>query len=102
VNAWLDLDALLATPDRAVLDRFEGTPLRRPGAVGLKRNALIVLGNLGDPGAVPAIRAHGLVHADPVVRGAAVWALSRLGERVVVSGGEHPLVKAEAEACSAR
>jgi epoxyqueuosine reductase len=75
-HAWLDLDELLLTPDDAVLERFTGTPLRRPGAVGLKRNALIVLGNLGDAGAEPAV-AHTLTHPDPIVRDAAAWCLSR-------------------------
>lgn len=78
-NAWLDLDEILATPDDALDLRFNGTPLRRPGATGLKRNALIVLGNLGDPGALPGIRAHALVHPSPVVRAAATWAEERLG-----------------------
>lgn len=76
-HAWLDLDALVQTPDDALMVRFLGTPLRRPGAAGLKRNALIVLGNLGDDGAVPAVRA-ALLHPSPVVRAAATWALGRL------------------------
>jgi epoxyqueuosine reductase len=78
-HAWLDLDEILATPDAALMDRFEGTPLRRPKAAGLKRNVLLVLGNLGDPGAVPAIVRHAVPHPAPVVRAAAAWALSRLG-----------------------
>jgi epoxyqueuosine reductase len=77
-HAWLDLDELLATPDEALMERFLGTPLRRPGAAGLKRNALIVLGNLQDPGGVPAIE-QGLAHPSPVVQEAARWALGRLG-----------------------
>ncbi len=78
-HAWLDLDEVLATPDDALMERFVGTPLRRPGAVGLKRNALVALANLGDDGAVDAIRANGATHPSPVVRAAAVWALSQLG-----------------------
>ena len=61
--------------------RFVGTPLRRPGAAGLKRNALIALGNLGDDGAVDGIRRHALTHPAPVVRAAATWTLARLGAR---------------------
>lgn len=79
-HAFLDCDALLAAPDDALLTRFTGTPLRRPGAAGLKRNAAIVLGNLGDDGAVDALRTHGLTHPAPVVRAASVWALGRLGD----------------------
>jgi len=77
-HAWLDLDALVRTPDAVLLDRFTGTPLRRPGAAGLKRNALVVLGNLGDDRAVDTVRV-ALEHPRPVVRAAAVWALGELG-----------------------
>lgn len=77
-HAWLDLDTLLATPDGALMDRFLGTPLRRPRAAGLKRNALLVLGNLGDPGGLPSID-RGLRHEDGMVRAAAVWAGAQLG-----------------------
>jgi len=78
-NAWIDLDGILAAPDEALVERFTGTPLRRPRGPGLKRNAAIVLGNLGDDGAVDGLRKHGLTHAEPVVRAASVWALQRLG-----------------------
>jgi len=78
-NAWIDLDDILATPDEALLERYRGTPLRRPKGPGLKRNAALVLGNLGDDGAVDGLRQHGLSHPAPVVRAASVWALQRLG-----------------------
>ena len=76
-HAWLDLDELLLTPDEALNERFRGTPLRRPGPSGLKRNALIALGNLGDPQAEAAILS-AAQHEHPMVRAAAVWALQRL------------------------
>jgi len=78
-HAWLDLDELLATDDDALMERFLGTPLRRPRAAGLKRNAAIVLGNLGDPAGAHTLRAHGLTHPSEVVRRASAWALGRLG-----------------------
>jgi epoxyqueuosine reductase len=97
VNAWLDLDELLATPDEDLLERFRGTPLRRPRGPGLKRNALLVLGNLGDPeGADAATGA--LAHPSPVVRGAAVWALHRLAPGRVPDRDPDPLVQAEIDA----
>jgi epoxyqueuosine reductase len=77
-NAWLDLDELLATPDADLDARFTGTPLRRAGAAGLKRNALVALGNLADPEALPGIRRFGLTHPDRPVVDAARWALGRL------------------------
>ncbi|MBV9948283.1 MAG: HEAT repeat domain-containing protein, partial [Myxococcales bacterium] len=44
-------------------------------------NAAIALGNRGDPGALPTLRAAASGHDDPVVRAAAAWAISRLDER---------------------
>jgi len=57
--------------------RFRDSPLARPGWTGLRRNAAIVLGNVGDDAAVPAL-IEALDDADPVLRGAAVWALGRV------------------------
>ncbi len=76
-HAWIDLPEVLASKDEALMERFRGTPLRRPGAAGLKRNAALCLGNLGDPAAIPPLeQAQG--HAESVVREAALWALARL------------------------
>jgi epoxyqueuosine reductase len=77
-HAWLDLDEILSTPDDALDARFTGTPLRRAGAVGLKRNALVALGNLGDPDAARVIHDHAVDHPAAVVREGARWALGRL------------------------
>jgi len=96
-NAWIDLDEILATPDDVLLERFIGTPLRRPKGHGLKRNAAIVLGNLGDDGGVDSLREHGLTHPEPVVRGASVWALQRLGAPPDLTDPD-PLVAAELRA----
>lgn len=76
-HAWVDLDALVLASDETLMDRYLGTPLRRPKAHGLKRNALVVLGNLGDRDAAPTALA-ALTHPEPVVRAAAVWCLARL------------------------
>lgn len=77
-HAWLDLPDLLATSDEALMERFLGTPLRRPKAHGLKRNALLVLANLGDPRAVPVAEA-AMAHPHADVRAAAAWCLGTLG-----------------------
>ncbi len=76
-HAWLDLAWVLRSPDDALETALTGSPLRRPGAVGLKRNAAIVMGNLGDPAARPHLE-HARGHADPTVVDAATWALERL------------------------
>jgi epoxyqueuosine reductase len=77
-NAWIDLDQVVQASDEEVLARFTGTPLRRPGASGLKRNALVVLGNLADPEAEGSLRL-ALQHPAPMVRASAVWAAGRCG-----------------------
>ncbi|MCO4744167.1 MAG: tRNA epoxyqueuosine(34) reductase QueG [Proteobacteria bacterium] len=91
---YLDLDAIVQSTDEALLEQFRGTPLRRPGAAGLKRNALITLGNLGDADALE-FTAMARTHASPVVRGAAAWAEGRLGRRPTWSGNDLDVVREE-------
>ncbi|MFT5049434.1 MAG: epoxyqueuosine reductase [Chlamydiales bacterium] len=58
-------------------ERFQGSPLRRPGRVGLARNSAIVLGNRpSDPGRAALMTA---LEADPSaqVREAAAWGLTQ-------------------------
>src|ERR671919_694774 len=71
----------------------------------LRRNALVVLGNVGDPRhpEVEGALRRALADADPLVRGHAVWAVRRLGRDDLLSEGEigddpDPLVRAELEA----
>jgi epoxyqueuosine reductase len=68
---------LLTLDEAEFRARFRGTALWRTRRSGLLRNAAIVLGNAGDPAAMPVLRA-ALDDADPTVRTAARWALSRL------------------------
>jgi epoxyqueuosine reductase len=56
----------------------QGTPLKRAGRATLARNAALVLGNRGDPAALPALRAAASGHDDPIVREAAAWSASRI------------------------
>lgn len=64
--------------DEASYDRdWIGTAMRRATRSGLRRNAAVVLGNLGDPSAVPALR-RALGDDDAIVREHAAWALGRL------------------------
>ena len=76
-HAWLDLPWVLQTDDD-ILDRhFQGSPIRRARPTGLKRNAAVVLGNLADRAAKPALE-KALTHPSPVVAEHARWALDRL------------------------
>ena len=76
---WRDpaLAELLALDDRAFRTRFAGSPAKRIGRARMVRNAAVAAGNSGDPSLVPPLEAL-LDDPDPAVRGAAVWALSRL------------------------
>ena len=56
---------------------FSKTAVKRSGRDRFVRNVLIALGNSGDSAVVPVVESL-LDDAAPVVRGAAVWALSRL------------------------
>jgi len=53
---------------------FKGSPMKRAKLRGLKRNAAIVLGNLGAPEDVDNLT-HALGDAEPLVREHAAWAL---------------------------
>ncbi|MGH7269552.1 MAG: tRNA epoxyqueuosine(34) reductase QueG [Polyangiaceae bacterium] len=83
LDRWsrVGIEALLTLDDVAWRALSEGTPLKRAGRAGLARNAAMVLGNRGDPAALPALRLAATQHADAIVRDAAVWAVTRLETR---------------------
>ncbi|MDA1018388.1 MAG: tRNA epoxyqueuosine(34) reductase QueG [Planctomycetota bacterium] len=57
--------------------RFSGTPLERTGRAAVLRNAAIVLGNTRDDQFIGVLGAS-LNDAEPLIRGAAAWALGRI------------------------
>ena len=72
-----ELADLLALDDTDFRTVFSGSPIKRIGRDRMVRNALIAAGNSGLGDLVPKV--HALLDDEaPVVRGAAVWALSRL------------------------
>lgn len=73
----IDLSELLALSEADFRQRYRHTALMRPGRAGLLRNAAIVLGNQGDPAALPALE-RARHDAEPLVREAAVWAIERI------------------------
>src|SRR5262245_12600698 len=79
LEQWTLVDVLAMTAEQFDRD-WTGTAMRRATRSGLRRNAAVALGNLGDPCAVPALAA-ALGDDDPVVRGHAAWALGRLDRR---------------------
>ena len=68
---------LLQLDDAAFRKFFAGSPVRRAGHVRFLRNVLVATGNSGDRALVPLVLTH-LHHDNPLVRGMAVWALSKL------------------------
>ncbi len=105
VGMRLDLAELLALrTDAAFEERFAGTPLLRPGRVGLVRNASIAAANVGAVDAMPALRTC-LTDSHASVREHALWAIAVLDPedgRACAEGlrGTDPdaAVRAEAEA----
>jgi epoxyqueuosine reductase len=78
--AALDPIELLGLDEEGFRHRFRGTALMRAKRRGLLRNAAVVLGNVGGPEALPALR-RALEDREPIVREAAAWAIRRIEER---------------------
>ncbi|MFO0912977.1 MAG: tRNA epoxyqueuosine(34) reductase QueG [Pirellulales bacterium] len=75
--APLDLRQLFSWDDATFRHHLRRTPLWRARRRGLLRNAAIVLGNQRDVEAIEALIT-GLHDSEPLVRGAAAWALGQL------------------------
>lgn len=74
----LDARAIISLDPREFDRRFGTTPLARPGHRGLRRSAVLVIGNSRDRRQVPFLAT--LVRdPDTEVRGAVAWALGELG-----------------------
>jgi epoxyqueuosine reductase len=74
------LAELARVDDSSFRSFFSGSPIKRIGRGRFVRNVLIAIGNSGEPGLAGAAERL-LDDPDPQVRGAAVWALSRLDRR---------------------
>ena len=68
---------LAGLDDAAFRARFSGSPVKRIGRARFLRNVAVAMGNSGLPALTPAA-ARLAKDAEPLVRGHAVWALSRL------------------------
>ena len=79
LSQWTLVD-VLDLDEARYESEWVGTAMRRATRSGLRRNAAVALGNLGDPSAMPALLA-ALRDEDPVVRGHAAWAIGRIDAR---------------------
>jgi epoxyqueuosine reductase len=91
---------LLQLDDAGFRAFFSGSPIKRIGRDRFIRNVLIAAGNSGEPGLAGAVREL-IADASPLVRGAAVWALSRLvsAEDFAALAGERLPVEADPQVC---
>ncbi len=99
-HAWVGLVDLLGSSDEELLDRHGRWYVARRDPAHLRRNALVVLGNVadGDDPAVAAALGEALAHPNPLVRAHAVWAARRLGRDDLlasVAADADPEVRAE-------
>jgi epoxyqueuosine reductase len=78
--AGLDPSMILELDEAAFRARYSGTSLMRAKWEGMRRNACVVLGNQGDPTALPALE-RAAADADPVVRSHAKWAMRAIQDR---------------------
>jgi epoxyqueuosine reductase len=99
-KAWIPLLELLAATDEELLARHGRWYIPRRDARYLRRNALVVLGNVADPGD-PAVRRAlraALEHPDGLVRAHAVWSSRRLGcDDLAMAARDDPDPEVQAE-----
>ena len=80
---------LLAMSQPEFSAAFKGSPMKRAKLRGLKRNSAVVLGNAGDPSALPSLTA-ALSDEEPLVRAHAAWALGQIGSARASHDAEAP------------
>lgn len=98
ITAWVPVVELLGLDDAEILRRHGRWYLHDRDPRWVRRNALVVLGNIGsadDPDVVDTVRRY-LGHADGVLRAHAVWAARQLGRADLLPDTDpDPLVAAE-------
>src|ERR1700676_2932960 len=73
------LSDLIMLDDDGFRRRFAGSAIKRTKRRGLLRNAAVVLGNSGNPAAIPILARALSGDPEPLVRSHAAWALGQLG-----------------------
>ncbi len=81
-----DLLELLTLDEAGFKHRFAGTPMLRAKRQGLRRNACVALGNVGDETALPSLQRLAS-ESDQTLAEHAHWALQRIQDRTKVPRG---------------
>ena len=74
------LTEFLSWDERKFRDFFRGTPMLRIKRRGFLRNVCVVLGNIGEAAALPALK-RALADPEPLVREHAAWAIEQIQSR---------------------
>lgn len=101
VTAWLPILELLTASDSEVIVQWGRWYLADRDPRWIRRNALVVLGNVGDSqdAALQQVVRDYLAHDDPMLRVHAVWAARRLGlDHLMPATDPHPDVQLELRA----
>ena len=80
-NAWVSVQKILLADDESLLKEFGAWYIANRDPKWLRRNALVILGNIGDANdkLVVELLQKYCSHSDAILRSHAVWAAARLG-----------------------
>lgn len=80
-NAWVSVQKILLADDESLLKEFGAWYIANRDPKWLRRNALVILGNIGDADdkLVVELLQKYCNHSDAILRSHAVWAAARLG-----------------------
>jgi epoxyqueuosine reductase len=95
---------MLDAPDEELLGSLGRWYIPNRDPKYLRRNALIVLGNIGDPSDDDTKQAieRATHHDDAIIRAHAIWAAARLGyHHMIPDHDDHPDVQVEIDAVAA-
>jgi epoxyqueuosine reductase len=87
LQAWVPVLDLLDATDDAIMSQYGRWYIHARDPLWLRRNAVVVLGNIGDGGDAQVVATLRRLLADPthvVLRAHAVWAAARLGRRDLI------------------
>ena len=90
------LSDLVRLSDAEFRSMFAGSPIKRIGHARFLRNVLIAIGNSADPTLLPLAEAR-LSDPEPLIRGAAVWAMRRLAPAETIEAHRLAFLPREAD-----